>query len=590
MRARGSGRPPGCGGRRRRCSSVGDVTVHDRLRIGAVPGGRSRPRPRHRRPKDPRTSHRRGGARRLAAALRRSDRVPPRNPLRRAGHRPRLPGRARPHGPPRKRPPAGVGVRGHRGRRGAGRDPARRPFRDDRGRRHGRRPFRAGSGGQGAGSIQRPHAGGRRARSGRARHLRRVARGRLGLEPRRDRRLRRRRETARRQGGHPGRSIHRRRRGTRDRLRRRPRRPDRQPQSGRPDHVPCRAHGRPVRREPRGAPRRRCRERRAERQPGRVPRGPAPAGRPRRRSRDRPRRRRLDDGRRPCAVLELRLVCLAGRAGSRRARRSALDRPRRRVQDRPRPRLAARPLRHRKRHLLRRAAGGRRGRARLGREPFPHRGGRRDDPGGDRLRRRGLGLRARLRGAQRRGGRRAGVGQAARRSGRRPRRPRGPPHLARARRLDLPAVRPRRRRPKPRARHRDQRDRGLPSARRQPRLQLHGDRPRPGRRARGHLCPRRDHDRPLERRGRSRLVARRNRCDPHAHVDGLAQSGAPECAARRSPARARVVERPPLARARPGAHGPGRAGAVDAHGSGVGASACGSSSAARTTSPPRARR
>ena len=101
---------------------------------------------------------------------------------------------------------------------------------------------------------------------------------------------------------------------------------------------------------------------------------------------------RLDHARRPRPVLELRLVPLAGRAGRRRARRASLDRPRLGVPDRPPPRLAARPLRHRKRHLVRSATGVRRRRARLGGEPVPHRGGGRHDPRADRLRPRGAGI------------------------------------------------------------------------------------------------------------------------------------------------------------------------------------------------------
>ncbi len=262
----------------------------------------------------------------------------------------------------------------------------------DRGRRHGRRPHRAGSRGQGAAVFNvlngRPTCA---TANGHGTFVASIAAGSVTN-----------REGIAgfggaakllivKAGGADG-SVHRRRRGGRDRLRRRSWRADHQPQPRRPRHL----HGRAAPPSHYAASHGVLLVAAAgnEAQNGNPVEYPAallqPVG---------------SNGiggiglavgastmlGAPRALLELRLVPLAGRAGRQPARRASFDRHRLDVADRSRlPRLAARPLRARERHLLRGAAGLRRRGARLGGQPLPLRGGRGDDPQGDRLRRRRL--------------------------------------------------------------------------------------------------------------------------------------------------------------------------------------------------------
>ena len=226
----------------------------------------------------------------------------------------------------------------------------------DRSDRHGRRPHRSRPRGEVPGRIQHPLGYGGCQRRERARHVRRLDRGRLGDERRGDRRVRRGREAAGRQGV-LGRRLQRRGRGERDRLRSRSRRPDHQPQSRRPPLFYDRAERRRLRREARRAPRRGRRQRRAERQSGRVSGRTPAAGRLGRGGRQRRGRRRVGRRRRPCSLLELRLVPLACRARRERARRDFVDRSVRSVPGRRRAGIDRRALRLRHRYVVLGATG-----------------------------------------------------------------------------------------------------------------------------------------------------------------------------------------------------------------------------------------
>ena len=159
-----------------------------------------------------------------------------------------------------------------------------------------------------------------RARPARARHVRRLAGGGLGLERQRRLRLRRRRAAAGRPGDRRRRLHHRRGRGDGDRLRRQAWREDRQPLDRR-----LRDLGRRAARDPLGRPawrpdRRGRRERARRGQPARVPGRAAAAPRLARPRRDRPRGGRDLDGRLALLLLEHRLLPLAGGTGLQRLR------------------------------------------------------------------------------------------------------------------------------------------------------------------------------------------------------------------------------------------------------------------------------
>ncbi len=381
MRARGLGvrrRPGGCGGGRRRCFSVGRHGSRSATRRSS----RSRPRS-PRAARHGRSSHSRHCASPRCApqgpplAVRRADRVPARDPLGRAGRGARLPRRAGSHRTARERPSARVAVRGDGGRRGAGLDPACRGARSrspsstpaptsprPTSRRRARRDTTSASP---ARDVRDPD---------RARHVRGLDRSRLGDERRGHRRLRRRREAARRARrararraftdvdeaigivyavDHGAKIINLSLGG-----------PTTSATSGWPSHYAA-SHGVLL-----------VAAAGNDAQNGNPVEYPAallqPVG---------------SDGASGLglavgastmlgaarALLELRLVRLARRAGRRRARRAAVVRRRAGVPGRPRARLPARPVRPRQRHLVRGAAGVRRRRARLGGEPVAHRGG-----------------------------------------------------------------------------------------------------------------------------------------------------------------------------------------------------------------------
>ena len=112
----------------------------------------------------------------------------------------------------------------------------------------------------------------------RSRDVRRVARGRRRRRWRRDLRLRRRRQAADREGRRLERVVQHGRRGEGDPLRRRPGRPDHQPQPLGNDDLAGRAEGDSLCDRPRSARRRRRGQRVRNREPCRVP-GRAPAAR-----------------------------------------------------------------------------------------------------------------------------------------------------------------------------------------------------------------------------------------------------------------------------------------------------------------------
>ncbi len=116
-------------------------------------------------------------------------------------------------------------------------------------------------------------------RPARARHLRRLACHRLGLERCRDLRLQRRREAPRHPGHRRRRLHHRRRRGRGNRLRGQARREDHQPLDRRHRDLGDRAARHPLGRSPQRPDRRLGGQRARGRQPGRVPGGVASAAR-----------------------------------------------------------------------------------------------------------------------------------------------------------------------------------------------------------------------------------------------------------------------------------------------------------------------
>ena len=126
-----------------------------------------------------------------------------------------------------------MAVRGNPFRPRSGSGDARDCRDHDRRDRHRRRPGRTGSRRQGAAELQRARPGRRRPGPERPRHVRRLTRRGLELERRRNRRQLRRRPPDGDRGGRPAGLVHGRRRGCRDRLRRRSRRTDHQPQPGR---------------------------------------------------------------------------------------------------------------------------------------------------------------------------------------------------------------------------------------------------------------------------------------------------------------------------------------------------------------------
>ena len=211
-------------------------------------------------------------------------------------------------------------------------------------------------------------------------------------------------------GGRPARLVHGRRRGRRDRLRRRSRRTDHQPQPGRShDLLDGAPRGRLRRRQGRAAGRG-DRQQPRRREPRRVS-GRAPAARRlARRRRTRALGRGVDEVRRTRVVLQHGHAHLP-----RSARRSRLRRRLRRILRIALPArqpsgLGRRALRLRQRHVVRHSAGGRCCGARLGGKPTAPRQGGRSDSQAHSLRRRKVEPAARLRRPRRRCSRGAGAG------------------------------------------------------------------------------------------------------------------------------------------------------------------------------------
>ena len=263
------------------------------------------------------------------------------------------------------------GPRGHRSRFGA----SGRERRHDRRDRHRRRSDRARHRGEEPVTSRPAQPARRRPRQRRPRDLRRRARGRFRDERRRHRRLRRRREADDRQGGRGRRLAHRRGRGGGDRVRRRPRRADHQPQLRR--HVD---HGD---REERDGLRGRTRRPRRRRRRQRAPRSGNPIFYPAALLQplgskgvggSGPRRRRLDRLRRhvrrsPNTGSYVSLAAPGdGVFSAVSSTVAAVGLP-----ARPAAGLGARPVRLRERNVVRGARGRRRSRARHGGEPAARR-------------------------------------------------------------------------------------------------------------------------------------------------------------------------------------------------------------------------
>ena len=156
--------------------------------------------------------------------------------------------------------------------------------------------------------------------------------------------------------------------------------------------------------------------------------------------RRRPRRDGVDGGRQACLVREHRLLGLARGARRSRLRRRLVALLPARLSPLGPARREVRPVRLRQRHVVRDAAGRRRGGARLGGEPVADGTAGGADPQGDGDRRRPLDAGPRLRRHRRRRGGRARAAEQGRRPAQRsPQPPEGAPELERRRRAPTPS-------------------------------------------------------------------------------------------------------------------------------------------------------
>ena len=297
-----------------------------------------------------------------------------------------------------------MAVRGHPRGRGARCGPASGGRREDRRDRHRRGRHSARSRRQGSGDPQHLRRERGCPRLPRPRHVRRLDRRRLGLERRGHRRVRRRREAAPDPVGSPGRLLHRCRRGRCDRPCRQPGREDHQPLDRRAPVVRAREEGARLRGRARRSRRGGRRQRVPGRQPGRVPRGAAPARRLGGPRRIRPLGRRYDQERKTRLLLQHRVVDLARCSRRERARRAVLVLDVTELAALRAARLQPGHLRLLQRHILLGPPGRGRRRARLGGEPGPEPRPGRVDPQTHRDGRRTLDGEPRLRRARRRPG------------------------------------------------------------------------------------------------------------------------------------------------------------------------------------------